>query len=130
MYFMTAGELGKSLVERRRSLDQGEAEWLGWLVEFDRRGEWALDGHLSCVSWLVDKCGLGRSTAKEKLRIAHELVRRPIVATAYASGGLSYSKIRAITRVVNTDEETDRVLVDTAQSLTPPTWNASLAISN
>src|SRR3954453_22377848 len=78
----------------------------------------ALDGHLSCVCWLVDHCGMRRTTAKEKFRIGYELDRRPVVAEAFATGELSYSKIRAITRVTIGDEETDRVLVDTAKVVT------------
>src|SRR3954469_3433570 len=115
IHCMTVSGLGKSLVEGRRRLDMGEAEWLAWLVEFDRSGQWALDGHLSCVCWLVDHCGLRRTTAKEKLRVGHELARRPVVAEAFASGELSYSKIRAITRVTLRDQQTDQVLVDTAK---------------
>ena len=115
---MTVSELGRSLIDGRRRLDAGEAEWLGWLVEFDRSGEWSLDGHLSCVAWLVDYCGLARTTAKERLRIAYELDRRPIIASSFASGELSYSKLRAITRITNVDEETDQILVETARSVT------------
>src|SRR3954454_9187968 len=118
MHSMIVSELGKSLVEGRRRLDAGEAAWLAQLVEFDRAGLWALDGHTSCVSWLVQHCGLRRSTAKEKLRVGYELARRPVIAEALATGDLSYSKIRAITRITMADEETDRVLVDTAKSVT------------
>src|SRR4051794_25759398 len=118
MHSMVASDLGNSLVEGRRRLDSGEAEWLGWLVEFDRSGLWALDGHTCCVSWLVDRCGLSRSTAHEKLRVAYQLWRRPLVAEAFASGELSYSKVRALTRGVNTDDETDGGLVETARDLT------------
>ena len=118
MHPMTFSELGERLVVGRRRLDAGEAEWLAELVEFDRSGLWALDGHTCCVSWLVDHCGLRRSTAHEKVRIGYELARRPLVAEALAEGELSYSKIRALTRVANTDEETDRVLVETARDMT------------
>src|ERR1700759_3604786 len=93
--FMVRSDLGNSLVEGRRRLDAGEAEWLGWVVEFDRGGLWALDGHSCCVSWLVDHCGLRRSTAHEKLRVAHQSSQRPLVAEAFATGELSYSKVRA-----------------------------------
>src|SRR5947209_7084405 len=118
MHPMTVSELGKSLVEGRRRLDAGEAAWLAELVEFDRSALWAADGHTCCGSWLVDHCGLRRSTAHERLRVGYELARRPLVAEALASGELSYSKIRALTRVVNTDTETDRVLVETARDMT------------
>src|SRR5437763_6919962 len=118
IHCMTVSELGKSLVEGRRRLDMGEAEWLERLVEFDRSGEWALDGHLSCVCWLIHQCGFARSTAKERLRVAWELARRPTIASAFASGELSYSKIGALTRITSCDDETDGVLVETALSLT------------
>src|SRR5436305_6973443 len=118
MLTMTVSGLGMSLVEGRRRLDAGEAEWLGRLVEFDRSGEWAADGHLCCVAWLVAHCGLARSTAKEWLRVAWELAGRPVVAAAFTSGDLSYSKVRALTRITDMGEDTDQVLVETARSLT------------
>ncbi|MDY7100717.1 MAG: DUF222 domain-containing protein [Actinomycetota bacterium] len=82
--------------------------------EFDQRGQFALDGHLSTVAWLIDRCGMCRSTAKERLRVARELVRRPMVATAMAAGEVSYSKVRAITRIAGADAETDEVLLHAA----------------
>src|SRR3954468_6655001 len=101
MHLMVIRELGNSLLERKRSMDVAEAEWLGWLVEFDRNREWALDGHVCCTSWLVDHCGLDRSTAKEKLRVAWELAGRPCIVDAFARGELTYSKVRALTRIVH-----------------------------
>src|SRR5437764_14207712 len=98
MHPMTFSELGERLVVGRRRLEAGEAEWLAWLVEFDRGGLWALDGHTCCVSWLVDHCGLGRTTGKEKLRVGFELSRRPIVAQAFAAGEDLDCKIRSKTR--------------------------------
>jgi hypothetical protein len=65
------------LIEGRRRIDLGEAEWLAQLAEFDAGCWWAADGHLSCVAWLVHHCGMGYSTAKDKLRVALELTRRP-----------------------------------------------------
>src|SRR5207244_7395630 len=97
---MSVTELGKSLIEGIRQLSAGEAEWLQQLFDFDRSGEWASDGHACCASWLTDHCGMGRSTAKEKLRVAWELTRRPLIAEAFAAGQLSYSKVRALTRIV------------------------------
>src|SRR3954451_10890159 len=120
MHSMLVSELGKSLVEGRRRLDAGEAAWLAELVEFDRSGLWAMDGHTCCVSWLVDHCGLRRSTAHEKLRVGYELARRPLVGDALAAGELSYSKMRAVTRVVNTDTEPGWVSGQTARDMTAP----------
>ena len=75
-----------------------EARWLSLLAEFDRREGWRADGQLSCVDWLVWRCGLSRSAAYDRLRVAHELTRRPEVRGSFAAGALSYAKVRAITR--------------------------------
>src|SRR5437588_6962247 len=47
--------------------------------------------------------------------VAHELARRPVVRDAIAAGALSYTKVRAITRVTATDNETDRWLLKLAE---------------
>ena len=59
---------------------------------------------------------MARSTAFEKLRVAHELARRPIVAEAFDQGRLSYSAVRAITRLERPDPDVDEALVELAQS--------------
>ena len=108
--------LGVTLVERRRELDRGEAEWLEWLVDFDRQALWRADGQVTAASWLVQHCGMARTTAKEKLRIAHELAGRARLAAAYAGGALSYSKLRAITRITGVDDDTDQALLHVART--------------
>jgi hypothetical protein len=107
---------GAWLIEHRADMDRAEAVWLQRLAQFDRDGLWALDGQLSCATWLVWRTNMGRSTAFEKLRVAHELQRRPIVAEAFAQGRLSYSAVRALTRLDRPDPEVDQALVQLAQS--------------
>ena len=102
------GALADALVDRARAIASAECEWLGLLAEFDRREGWRADGQLSCVDWLVWRCGLCRVTARDKLRVAHELERRPAIRAALAAGELSYSKVRAMTRIRGADAETDR----------------------
>jgi hypothetical protein len=109
-------DAGQWLVEHRAGLDRGEAEWLARLAEFDRDGLWALDGHFCCATWLVWRTNMKRSTAFEKLRVAHELERRPIVAEAFRRGELSYSAVRAITRMDRPDPEVDEAMVRLAAS--------------
>jgi len=98
-----------------RALSAAQCRWLTLLAEFDRRAGWAADGALSCVDWVVWRVGLVRSTAKEKLRVAHEIRRRAIVRDAFEAGDVSYSKVRAITRVVGADATTDRRLLELAK---------------
>jgi hypothetical protein len=109
-------DVGQWLIEHRREMDRAEALWLERLAEFDRDGSWALDGQISCASWLVWRTSMGRSTAFEKLRVAHELSRRPIVAEAFREGRLSYSAVRAITRMERPTPEVDEALVAAAES--------------
>jgi hypothetical protein len=63
------------------------------------------------VDWLALKCGLTRGAAHERVRVAHELGRRARVAQAFATGEVSYAKVRAITRITDADEETDEHLL-------------------
>ena len=63
------------------------------------RNGWA-DGKLpSCAHWLNFKCGLNLGAAREKVRVAHALVGLPKIAASMSRGELSYSKVRALTRV-------------------------------
>ena len=57
------------LVDLSSRLAAAEARWLALLAEFDRREGWRADGQLSCVDWLVWRCGLSRSTAYDKVRV-------------------------------------------------------------
>ena len=109
-------DVGQWLIEHRADLDRAEARWLQRLAEFDRHGLWAVDGQFSCAGWLVWRTNMARSTAFEKLRVAHELERRPIVAEAFRRGRLSYSAVRALTRLDRPDPDVDEALVELAQS--------------
>jgi hypothetical protein len=107
---------GERLASRRSMIDRGEAAWLALLADFDRDQLWELDGQQSCVDWLVWRTHRSRGTAFEKVRIAHELRHRPVVAEAFEAGALSYSATRAITRLDRPDPEVDAALVDLAAS--------------
>lgn len=107
---------GDWLVEQRRRMDCGEYVWLRELAQFDRSQGWVLDGQLSGVDWLVLMAGMARGTAYEKLQVAHELTRRPVVAGALATGRISYSAARAICRIEHPDAEVDESLVVLAEA--------------
>ena len=66
---------------------------------------WGTWGCRSCAHWLNWKCGIALSAASDKVRVAHCLGRLPAVNAAFAAGQLSYSKVRAITRVATADNE-------------------------
>ncbi|MCL9757869.1 HNH endonuclease [Frankia sp. AiPa1] len=79
--------------------------WLMTIAAFDRRQGWTGLGIRSCAHWLAWRCGLDLRTAREQLATAHALAQLPAVRAAFASGELSYSKVRAITRVATPADE-------------------------
>jgi hypothetical protein len=97
---------------RYAGLTVAMAAWLRLLAVFDRRGGWHGIGLLSCAHWLTWRCAISLHTAREHLRVAHALEALPRVASLFAEGRLSYSKVRAITRIA--DASTEAVLVDFA----------------
>jgi hypothetical protein len=73
--------------------------WLMLVGEYDRRNGWSDGATQSCAHWLNWKCGIALGAAREKVRVARALENLPKVSAAMASGRLSYSKVREITRV-------------------------------
>ncbi len=86
-----------------------EHRLLTLLREFDAGRGWEGLGFPSCACWLNFACGMDRVTARERMRVAHALGRLPKVDARFASGALSYSKVRAITRIA-TEENEDYLL--------------------
>ena len=91
------------------------AWWLALIAEFNRR-----DGHLafgmrSCAQWLSWRCGIDTRTARDHVRVAGRLVELRLVRDELASGRLSYSKVRALTRAADADNEA--LLVSLARDL-------------
>ena len=75
------------------------------IAEFDIRQGWADVGVRSCAHWLNWQCGVSIGAAREKVRVALALQHLPKTREAFASGQLSYSKARAITRIGTADNE-------------------------
>jgi hypothetical protein len=96
---LSVAELAAQITELAGHLNAANYRWLCLIGEFDRRNSWS-DGTLkSCAHWLNFKCGLDLGAAREKVRVAHALPTLPKIAAAMARGELSYSKVRALTRV-------------------------------
>jgi hypothetical protein len=74
------------------------------------------DAMPSCAHWQNYHCGIDLVTAREKVRIAHALPDLPAVTEAFADGRISYSKVRAITRIATPENEHE--LLALAQSTT------------
>ena len=85
------------------------------LAEFDLSGEWALDGARTAAHWLADVLDLELRTLREWLRIGHALRRLTAIDEAFAAQRISYSKVRAITRVAK--PETQHALLAIAEEV-------------
>jgi hypothetical protein len=62
-------------------------------------------GFRSCAQWLSWRTGIGPGPAREKVRVARALGALPRISEAMAGGELSYSKVRALTRVATGENE-------------------------
>jgi hypothetical protein len=82
----------------------------------DASGAWDTLGAATCAHFLNWRIGMGLGTAREKVRVARALGNLPRVDAALAEGRLSYSKVRAITRVATAENE--ELLLDMAMSST------------
>lgn len=82
-------------------LAAGTCRFLLLVAEFDRRDGYASWECLSTAHWLNWKCGIGMHAAREQVRVARRLADLPHVRAAFARGRLSYSKVRAISRVAH-----------------------------
>jgi hypothetical protein len=103
---MTTRALESELLGLAGHIAAAEARFLQLLAEFDDRGGWAGDGIRSCAHWLSWRAGMNLRTAVEHLRVAHALEKLPRISEAFAAGRVSYSKVRAITRIAGSDTAT------------------------
>jgi len=98
-------ELATEICTLAGHLNAANNRFLLLIAEYDRRNGWSDGATQSCAHWLNWKCGIGMGAAREKVRVAHALEKLPKIAAAMASGGLSYSKVREITRVASAETE-------------------------
>jgi len=73
--------------------------------EFDEREGWFGPGLKSCAHWLNWKVGISLGAAREKVRVAHALKNLPKISDSFRQGRISFSKVRAMTRVATPESE-------------------------
>jgi Domain of unknown function (DUF222) len=86
-------------------IDAATHRLLSLVREFDRARGWDQQGALSCAHWLSWRIGMSLGPAREKVRVAHRLAELPLIDEALRRGELSYSKVRAMTRVATAGNE-------------------------
>ena len=91
--------LEHELAELTVRLEAATHRQLAILRELEPTGFWAEQGARSFAHWLSWRIGLAPGAAREKLRVARALGGLPAIDAAFAAARLSYSKVRALTRV-------------------------------
>ncbi len=104
-------ELAAQITELAGHLNAANHRWLILIAEFDRREGWADGTTISCAHWLSWKCGLDRGAAREKVRVARALEALPLISAAMARGEVSYSKVRALTRIATPRNEDELLMI-------------------
>ena len=95
--------LGERIAELSSRIQAATYDLLVLIREFDARSGWS--GWTSCAHWLSWRTGLAPGPAREHVRVARALGELPKLSAAMRRGALSYSKVRAVTRVATPQTE-------------------------
>ncbi|MAL96513.1 MAG: hypothetical protein CME40_15680 [Haliea sp.] len=99
-------DLGSAITQLSAQINAVNSSLLQLIAEFDRSGGWREQGAMrTCAHWLAANCGIQLGAAREKVRVARQLQALPRLSAVFAEGELSYSKVRAVTRVATGDNE-------------------------
>ncbi len=102
--------LGDRIAELSARIQAATYELLVLIRQFDERNGWS--SCASCAHWLSWRTGLAPGAAREHVRVARALGNLARLSDAMRRGVVSYSKVRAVTRVAT--PETEQVLLDVA----------------
>jgi len=102
--FADLDRLGSEIARLSAHIQAATHRLLVLIREFDERSGWNT-GFRSCAHWLNWRTGLDMGAAREKVRVARALAELPKISAAMHGGELSYSKVRALTRVATPETE-------------------------
>ena len=98
-------ELGGRIVDLSGRLTAANCRLLLLVAQFDARQGYLAFGLASTAQWLTYTCGIAHRTAVEQVRVARSLLEYPRLAEEMAAGRLSYSQLRAISRIAGPGEQ-------------------------
>ena len=93
-------------------INAATARWLELAWAFQSEGG-AVD---DVARWLAFRCGIATREAREYMRVAEALQELPSIRAAFSRGALTFTKVRALTRVATPASE--QGLLDLAGALT------------
>jgi len=104
--FADLGRLGDQIAELSAHIQAATYRLLVLIREFDERAGWNTGFH-TCAHWLNWRTGLDLGAAREKVRVAKALGDLPKISQAMRRGEVSYSKVRALSRVATPENEAE-----------------------
>jgi len=104
---LSLDDLGDQICELAAHIAAATYRWLTLLARFDEQEGGLKWGCRSTAHWLSWRCGYDLRSAYERVRVACALGSLPLISASFAKGEISYSKVRAITRIATpqTEEE-------------------------
>ena len=105
----TKERMGEEIATLAARIDAATYELLVLIRKFDEEEGWSC-GFLTCAHWLTWRIGLAPGAARERVRVARALGDLPLISEAMRRGELSYSKVRALTRIATPDTEQSLVV--------------------
>ncbi|MDQ1495396.1 MAG: hypothetical protein QOG69_1879, partial [Actinomycetota bacterium] len=96
---LSLDELGERIVDMAGRLAAATSRWLVLVAEFDARQGYRRFGLASTAQWLTHACGIAHRTAVEHVRVGRALRQYPRLVAEMGAGRLSYSQVRAISRI-------------------------------
>ena len=106
-------ELRRAVTRMAAHINLADWRFIKLIAAMERTRGWREGGYCNLGNWLDHRCGLGPCAARERIRIGRALAKLPRIDEAFRDGVISYSKVRAITRVAT--PETDAMLLAIAE---------------
>jgi hypothetical protein len=100
------------VAQHHRAISAHQRKLLSAVAELDRRKAWRVDGATTMVSWLVQRCSVTASTARDWVTAAEKLQSLPKISEALSQGKLSFDQIKPLVQVAKPD--TDARLAEAA----------------
>jgi hypothetical protein len=97
--------LADEIAELSAHIDAATHRFLTLIARFDELEGWGEHGARTCAHWLSWRVGLELGAAREHVRVARALRELPQIDDALRNGRVSYSKVRALTRVATPESE-------------------------
>ena len=104
-HFIDLENLENDITELAAHINAATYRLFELICLYDEKEGWAQHGLASCAHWLQWQCGTNLNAAREKVRVARALPDLPEISEAFRTGRVSYSKVRAMTRVATPANE-------------------------